>query len=690
VSTNKRQLTQAALNYRDNHHWVPLRLEGKKPIGEAWQKRTLADPIPEFRSGNNIGFLLGAPSGNVIRLDPDFRAIDAVTDILFSEPTAISGRESSPRSGRFYRCPGVKSMKFKLPDAMKNDVRLPIHNGKPNLIVFQILSTGSQTMAPPSIHPDDGDEVVWVNEQQPATLEQGELYRRVGIEAFCMAVRQFWPPLGTRNEAAMALARVLLETFATSISDEEKRIAIVDDMVLAVAMAGGDGQDSSDGKERAAATLEKMRSGDNTTGMTRLVELLDLPEKVVKTFRQWLGLASPVRAVLSSGIPWRECRANRTPLPTMHNARLAITALGVECSYDTFHNKMLFGFRGDEVRHELKEVIGEVSDDGIIRLRQLMSDRFGVDLEDKATRDAVKSLALEHCFDPVCDMLAKAETEWDGTERLDKMAVTHFNAEDTEYNRAIVRKTMIAAVRRARHPGCKFDNILVLEGPEGYFKSMTLAILAGEDNFSDQSILGARDKEVQEQLSEVWIHENADLAGMKKADVEHVKSFASRQTDRARPAFGHFLKKQKRHSIETGTTNSSEYLQSQTGNRRFWLLIVLSPIDIDLMRRDRLQLWGEAAKCESAGESIFLDEKLWPRASEEQEKRRVKDPWESIVANLPERISILNAEGKEERSIKIIHREDGLEKVISSDLLTYLMRIPVGQQEVRHRCGWQM
>jgi predicted P-loop ATPase len=270
------------------------------------------------------------------------------------------------------------------------------------------------------------------------------------------------------------------------------------------------------------------------------------------------------------------------------------------------------------------------------------------------------------------------------------MAVTHFNAEDTEYNRAIVRKTMIAAVRRARHPGCKFDNILVLEGPEGYFKSMTLAILAGEDNFSDQSILGARDKEVQEQLSEVWIHENADLAGMKKADVEHVKSFASRQTDRARPAFGHFLKKQKRHSIETGTTNSSEYLQSQTGNRRFWLLIVLSPIDIDLMRRDRLQLWGEAAKCESAGESIFLDEKLWPRASEEQEKRRVKDPWESIVANLPERISILNAEGKEERSIKIIHREDGLEKVISSDLLTYLMRIPVGQQEVRHRCGWQM
>ena len=57
---------------------------------------------------------------------------------------------------------------------------------------------------------------------------------------------------------------------------------------------------------------------------------------------------------------------------------------------------------------------------------------------------------------------------------------------------------------------------------------------------------------------------------MKKAEVETVKAFASRQVDRARPAYGHFLKKQPRHSIEVGTTNSDEYLQSQTGNRRFW------------------------------------------------------------------------------------------------------------------------
>ena len=332
---------------------------------------------------------------------------------------------------------------------------------------------------------------------------------------------------------------------------------------------------------------------------------------------------------------WRERDRYGEPKPSMHNARQAIAALGVECSYNTFHNKMLFGFAGDNVRHELQAMLGEVTDNGIIRLRQIISDRFGIDMLDGATRDAVVSLALEHCFDPVHDMLDQAEGDYDGVKRLDRMAVTYFNCADTELNRAIVRKTMIAAVHRVRQPGCKFDNITVMESEEGWEKSTAWRVLAGDENFSDASILGHGAREVQEQLAEVWIHENADLAGMRKAEVESVKAFASRQSDNARPAYGHFLKKQKRHSIDVGTTNSDEYLQSQTGNRRFWPLKLLKPIATDALRRDRLQLWGEAAKYESAGESIVLDPKLWPAVSEEQEKRRVKDPWEDVLSNIP-------------------------------------------------------
>ena len=121
------------------------------------------------------------------------------------------------------------------------------------------------------------------------------------------------------------------------------------------------------------------------------------------------------RMTRSAGTPnWREQRVDGSPIPSMHNARLAITAIGVECSYDTFHNKMLFGYKDDTARHVVQPILGEVSDDGILGLRQLLSDRFGFDLTDKHVRDAVKSLALEHCFDPVADMLDEAEANWDG------------------------------------------------------------------------------------------------------------------------------------------------------------------------------------------------------------------------------------------------------------------------------------
>jgi hypothetical protein len=332
---------------------------------------------------------------------------------------------------------------------------------------------------------------------------------------------------------------------------------------------------------------------------------------------------------------WRERRENGRPLPSLHNARLAIKALGITCSHDTFHNSILFGYRDDKVRHELACIVGEVSDNGIIALRQLMSDKLGFDPKSETTRDAVISLAMENRFDPVCDLIDKAEAEWDGVKRLDRMAADYFNTEDTPLNSAFIRKVMIAMVKRAREPGCKFDTIAVLESKEGFNKSSAWSVLAGAENFSDQAIIGKDAKEVQEGLGSIWIHESADLAGMRKADIEAVKAFASRTTDIARPAYGRFVTKQPRHSIEVGTTNDSEYLQSQTGNRRFWPMEVLKSIDIEKLAADRLQLIGEAARYQSAGESLVLAEELWGAAGVEQEQRRTKDPWEDALATMP-------------------------------------------------------
>ncbi|MCK1488725.1 hypothetical protein IVB25_40130 [Bradyrhizobium sp. 193] len=423
--------------------------------------------------------------------------------------------------------------------------------------------------------------------------------------------------------------------------------------------------------------------------------------------------APPPGKVQRADMPnWREQREDGSPLPSLHNARLAITALGIECSYDMFHNKLLFGFKDDTTRHALEQFLGEVTDNGIIALRRMMSDTFGVDFHDKYTRDAIISLAIDHCFDPVVDMLAQAEAGWDGVERLDHMATEFFNADDTPLNRAFVRKTMIAAVARARVPGIKKDEILVLESEEGFNKSTAWRVLAGDENFSDESIIGKNSREVQEQLAEVWVHENADLAGMKKAEVETVKAYASRMVDIARPAYGHFPKKQKRHSIEVGTTNSDSYLQSQTGNRRFWPLRILKAIDIEKLKRDRLQLWGEAAHYQSQGESLVLDPALWGEAGLEQEYRRVTDPWEDVLRNMTEMTtySYWKDGVQHEGTRTIIHyaRDEDRhasgkavlgdeQRVSSEELLTFVLNIAPGNQQTGHtmrlatvmkRLGW--
>jgi predicted P-loop ATPase len=405
---------------------------------------------------------------------------------------------------------------------------------------------------------------------------------------------------------------------------------------------------------------------------------------------------------------WRGQSKSGEPRNTLHNARVALNILNVTCRHDVFQNRIWMGYDG-EATHELQQVVGEVSDDAIIALRRIASDEFDANFTDQVMLDAVRSIALEHQYNPVRDELDAAESGWDGQERLDRMAVDYVNAADTPLNRAFIRKTMIAAVRRVRHPGVKYDTITVLESPEGWNKSGFWRVLAGDEYYSDQSIMGQQAREVQEQLSTVWIHENAELAGMRKTDVEVVKAYASRQVDIARPAYGRVVRRQPRHSIDVATTNNTNYLRSQTGNRRFWPIKVLAPIDMEKLRRDRLQLLGEAAKYESSGEEITLATELWRDAAIEQDARRVQDAWEDVLADMPthavedqfghiETFTLAEGQREEADYIKIVYQEDGLEKVASATVIRYVLqmrhdRLPenvaMRLSAVMKHVGWQ-
>ncbi|MCG6197532.1 virulence-associated E family protein, partial [Anoxybacillus sp. LAT_38] len=96
--------------------------------------------------------------------------------------------------------------------------------------------------------------------------------------------------------------------------------------------------------------------------------------------------------------------------------------------------------------------------------------------------DAVALCAHRHSFDDVKAYLAGLS--WDGVRRLDTLFIDYLGAADTAYTRAVTRKSIVAAVARAMVPGCKYDTMPILTGPQGLGKS-TLLRLLGRRWFSD-------------------------------------------------------------------------------------------------------------------------------------------------------------------------------------------------------------
>ncbi|UPJ97430.1 virulence-associated E family protein [Bradyrhizobium sp. 172] len=314
---------------------------------------------------------------------------------------------------------------------------------------------------------------------------------------------------------------------------------------------------------------------------------------------------------------------NRIICRSQKNISTALISLGVTLRYNSFDGRMIIkGLPGFDL----------LDDAAMERLWLSIDERF----EFLPPKDffwvVVGDAARQNSFHPVRDYLDGLK--WDGVDRIDRWLTTYAGAVDTEYVRAIGRLVLIAAVRRIRSPGCKFDEMPILEGTQGTEKSKALEILAvNPDWFSDDLPLGADSKRMIEHISGRWIIEAAELNGMRKADVEHLKAFLSRRTDRARLAYGRMTTELLRQCVIFGSTNDHKYLRDLTGNRRFWPVKVIA-FDTAALRRDRDQLWAEAAELEARDESIRLDPKFWEAAAAEQAERTIDEPWIDQIAGV--------------------------------------------------------
>ncbi|MGG4397221.1 virulence-associated E family protein [Paenibacillus thiaminolyticus] len=322
------------------------------------------------------------------------------------------------------------------------------------------------------------------------------------------------------------------------------------------------------------------------------------------------------------------------PLPTAGNVELILTNgvwRGV-LAYDAFGNSEVIRqplpWRKLERPGRLYEPWLGADDK---RLQHWFAKVFAIN-STRTIQNAFTEVVHKNTFHPIKAYVES--TEWDGVPRADRIFVTYLGAADTHYTRQVTRKMLLAAVARLYRPGCKFDQMLVLVGPQGAGKSSLLAKL-GREWFSD-SLRTFENKEAGEHLQNGWIFEIGELSAMKRTEVEEVKAFLSKTEDRYRVAYDRQVSEFPRKCVFFGTTNTRDFLRDATGNRRFWPVEVV-PERAEHIHWDHLtdevvrQIWAEVLSWFKAGESLELDSEARMEAERQQAAHMESDPREGLI-----------------------------------------------------------
>ena len=299
--------------------------------------------------------------------------------------------------------------------------------------------------------------------------------------------------------------------------------------------------------------------------------------------------------------------------------------------------------------------VGRVTDSHLLAVVVWFAREWGVALRTKEELSIVARWAQKVPRNPLAEKLVELESGWDGRARLNDWLITYCRAKATtddgadisEYVRAVGLRWVLSAVARAMNPGCKADSMLVLEGRQGARKSSAVRALAealGSEYFREGFSLGAgSSKDDRIALRGKLIIEWAELSGLGKRDRNEIKNFLTLQTDSYRSVWGTTETDWPRTAIFAGTTNDGAYLSDSTGNRRFWPVTV-GRIDLDGLRRDAGQLWGEAVAIWRQGHRHWFDDhdprdiNLLRMAEAEQFRRVGGSVWAEAGADIAERL----------------------------------------------------
>lgn len=261
-----------------------------------------------------------------------------------------------------------------------------------------------------------------------------------------------------------------------------------------------------------------------------------------------------------------------------------------------------------------------------IRTIYWLSHHYGFNADKKIVMQAAMMCAHERPFHPVREYFAKLE--WDGKDRVPSWLHQYLGAQESEYTRAAGIKFLVGAVARVMKPGCKMDNVLILEGKQGRWKSTALAVLAGE--WFGDTPFNIGDKDAYLVMRGNLIYELAELDGFSRAESSRAKAFFSSRYDTFVPKYVAHAIKVPRQCVFSGTVNHGTYLRDTTGNRRYWP-VAIERADIEELQRARDQIWAEALHLFKQGRRWWVEDDERSHFEREQELRYVGDAYEDLI-----------------------------------------------------------
>lgn len=285
--------------------------------------------------------------------------------------------------------------------------------------------------------------------------------------------------------------------------------------------------------------------------------------------------------------------------------------------FDDFHNRIFTTWGGKGVR--------EWRDVDTLKLTATLQGEFGLRRMRKETvHDCIMLKSIENIRNEPKDWISGLH--WDGESRIETFFHDSFRTVDDAYSRSLSKNFWISLVARAVRPGCKVDSMVILEGPQGQYKSTACSIIGGK--WFSEINESVTSKDFYLVLSGKLLVEIADLDSFTRAEVNTIKKVITSQVDRYRAPYERGAQDHPRRCIFVGTTNEESYLRDHTGARRFWP-IKIGKIDLERIEKQREQLYAEAHSLLLQGEKWF--EMPCAETLAAQELRRQEDPWEAIV-----------------------------------------------------------